>query len=238
MQQIRFDDLAALKEHVTEEWSPWGDEIEITMPMILEFADLTGDHQWIHVDVERANAGPFGGPLAHGFLTMSVMPRIRPPADFEVVGHGNVVNYGCDGFRFLAPVLAGDKLHARARLLDVRYTSADAIPIELEFASKETRAVALHGVPDVVLHMGSEHGSRKFRFYARPYVVDGKPIEFTGRPDFHIAVGFVHNHRPQYNERRHAISFRVFLTTKTGLLVPPNAPYSIQWQQMQRRQDA
>ncbi len=86
--------------------------------MINQFAELTGDHQWIHVDIERANAGPFGGPIAHGFLTLSLLPALD--------GHGrprarracqNAVNYGADGLRFLAPVPAGSKVHAHSKLV-------------------------------------------------------------------------------------------------------------------------
>ena len=92
----------------------------MTQEMINEFAELTDDHQWIHVDVERARSGPFGGPIAHGLLTVSLMPRIAPPMGFELVGYGAIVNYGCEGFRFLVPVRAGSTIRAHSRLLDVR----------------------------------------------------------------------------------------------------------------------
>ena len=120
MQQIRFDDFEALEGAISEEFGPWGPEVEITQDMIQRFADLTGDHQWIHVDVEKARQGPFGGPIAHGFLTASVMPKLEPPWGHELVGFGTIVNYGCESFRFLAPVPAGSKLHARGRLVGVR----------------------------------------------------------------------------------------------------------------------
>jgi hypothetical protein len=85
--------------------------------MIDRFAELTGDHQWIHVDVERAKReSPFGGPVAHGFLTLSLVPTLRPGRTVAVVGYASAINYGSDGFRFLAPVPSGSSLHARSRL--------------------------------------------------------------------------------------------------------------------------
>ena len=72
MTEIAFDDLEGLRATITEEWSDWGPEYEMTQEKVNQFAELTGDHQWIHVDVERATAGPFGGPIAHGFFTLSL----------------------------------------------------------------------------------------------------------------------------------------------------------------------
>jgi acyl dehydratase len=80
------------------------------------FADATDDHQWIHVDASRAAAGPFGATIAHGFLTLSLMPRML----FDLVQFpdaGMIVNYGLDKVRFLTPVPAGTELRLRARLL-------------------------------------------------------------------------------------------------------------------------
>ena len=74
---IPFDDIDAVNALASEEFGEWGDSIEVTQEMIQGFADLTGDHQWIHVDVERAKAeSPFGGPIAHGFLTLSLLPQL------------------------------------------------------------------------------------------------------------------------------------------------------------------
>ena len=124
MEQIRFDDVDALRKKVSEEFGPWSDELEVSQAMIDAFAELTGDHQWIHVDVERARReSPFKTTIAHGFLTLSLLPRLsasrRSDGDFEVVGQGNVVNYGSDKLRFLAPVPAGAKIRARSRLAAV-----------------------------------------------------------------------------------------------------------------------
>lgn len=115
---IRFDDLAALQAAATDDYGPWGPTIEITQSLIQDFADLSGDRQWIHVDVDRARReSPFGGPIAHGFLTLAVLPSIRPPQRVNVVGYRNAVNYGIERLRFLAPVPVGAKLHARSRFI-------------------------------------------------------------------------------------------------------------------------
>jgi acyl dehydratase len=121
MEEIRFDDIAALQKHISEEFSPFGGEIEISQKMINEFADVTGDHQWIHLDVERCKKeSPFGTTIAHGFLTLSLLPKLSgmaKAAPFRIVGFANAVNYGSDKLRFLSPVPAGSKVHARSRLV-------------------------------------------------------------------------------------------------------------------------
>lgn len=120
MREIRFDDVAALQKEVSEEFGPFGEPREVTQSMIDAFATLTGDRQWIHVDVERARReSPFGGPVAHGFLTLSLLPGLRTGERVRIVGFGNATNYGSDGFRFLAPVPAGSHVHARSRLARV-----------------------------------------------------------------------------------------------------------------------
>jgi acyl dehydratase len=124
MEQIKFDDVAALGKKVSEEFGPFGGELEVTQEMIDRFAELTGDRQWIHVDVSRCRReSPFGGPIAHGFLTLSLLPlmsaKTRDAGDYVIVGQGNVVNYGSDKLRFLSPVPAGAKIHSRSRLAAV-----------------------------------------------------------------------------------------------------------------------
>jgi acyl dehydratase len=120
MQDIRFDDIDALRTKVSEAFGPWGPEVEITQAMIDKFAELTGDHQWIHVDVERAKReSPFKGTIAHGFLTLSLLPVLRAGSDYKIVGYGNATNYGSDKLRFVSPVPAAAKVHARARLVGV-----------------------------------------------------------------------------------------------------------------------
>ena len=90
----------------------------VTQEQVNLFADATGDHQWIHVDVERANAGPFGGPIAHGYLTLSLTPMLMAQA-FEVTGISMGVNYGANKIRFPSPVPVGSKVRLSAKLLQV-----------------------------------------------------------------------------------------------------------------------
>ena len=120
MEEIRFDDIATLSKHVSEEFGAWGPEVEVTQDMINKFADLTGDHQWIHIDAERAKReSPFKTTIAHGFLTLSLLPSRRAGGTFRLTGYGNATNYGADKLRFISPVPAGSKVHARSRLVAV-----------------------------------------------------------------------------------------------------------------------
>lgn len=99
------------------------DWIDVTQDRINQFAEATGDHQWIHVDVERATAeSPFGGPIAHGYLTLSLVPMLGWQL-FEISGSKMGINYGSNKVRFINPVLVGSRLRLRAKLL-----SADALP--------------------------------------------------------------------------------------------------------------
>ena len=92
------------------------DWITITQEQVNLFAQATGDHQWIHVDVERAKAGPFGAPIAHGFLTLSLLPRFFESA-LHIVQTRMGVNYGLNKVRFTSPVPVGSRLRARMKLL-------------------------------------------------------------------------------------------------------------------------
>lgn len=117
MPDIRFDDFAALEDYTTRDYGAWGPRIDVTQAMIDRFAELTGDFQWIHVDVERARRdSPYGGTIAHGFLTLSLLPRLDA-GELRIVGHASVANYGARGLRFFAPVRAGSTIHARSRLV-------------------------------------------------------------------------------------------------------------------------
>ncbi|MFI6406923.1 MaoC family dehydratase [Streptomyces sp. NPDC050548] len=96
----------------TSEW------IEVTQERIDTFADATGDHQWIHVDPEKAAAGPFGAPIAHGYLTLSLfIPLFTELLDVE--GVSTKVNYGLNKVRFPAPVKVGSRIRLAARLASV-----------------------------------------------------------------------------------------------------------------------
>lgn len=97
----------------------YSDWMEITQERVNQFADATGDHQWIHVDPERAKAeSPFGGPIAHGYLTLSLGPALMPSI-MTVHGFKMGVNYGCGKVRFPSPVPVGSKLRLGATLESV-----------------------------------------------------------------------------------------------------------------------
>jgi acyl dehydratase len=98
------------QEVATSDW------ITITQEQVNLFAEATGDHQWIHVDVEKARSGPFGAPIAHGFLTLSLLPRFFETA-LAIGGTRMGVNYGLNKVRFTAPVPVGSRLRARLTLL-------------------------------------------------------------------------------------------------------------------------
>ncbi|QQX82811.1 MaoC family dehydratase [Cupriavidus necator] len=108
----KISDLQPLVGEVigTSEW------ITIEQTRINQFADATGDHQWIHVDPERAKSGPFGGPIAHGFLTLSLLPELSNRA-YRVEQSSTGVNYGLDKVRFPAPVPVRSRLRAHFKLL-------------------------------------------------------------------------------------------------------------------------
>lgn len=151
MDSIAFDDVPALEARVSEDYGPFGDTILVSQEMINEFADLTGDNQWIHVDVERCKAeSPFGTTIAHGFLTLALLPALnqRTPSAYVIEGASNVVNYGSDALRFLSPVPAGSKLCVRKRLKAVEATPKGTRIVE-------ERVVHIEGIerPAVVYEM-------------------------------------------------------------------------------------
>ncbi|MEV4380680.1 MaoC family dehydratase [Streptosporangium sp. NPDC049644] len=94
------------------------DWLAVEQERVNGFADATGDHQWIHVDVDRAKDGPFGGTIAHGHLTLSLLPVFLKQI-YRVDGLRMAVNYGLNKVRFPAPVPVGSKLRATSRLVEV-----------------------------------------------------------------------------------------------------------------------
>ncbi|MHB8907696.1 MAG: MaoC family dehydratase [Syntrophales bacterium] len=95
------------------------DWILIDQDRINRFADATGDHQWIHVDIEKARKGPFGGTIGHGFLTLSLLPAFGESATSAPVGVKMAVNYGLNKVRFLTPVPVGSRVHSRMVLTNI-----------------------------------------------------------------------------------------------------------------------
>jgi acyl dehydratase len=112
-----FTTVDQLKEAVGEDLGTT-DWLEVTQERVDAFADATGDHQWIHVDVERAAEGPFGGTIAHGYLTLSLIPQFSPQL-FELDTPGAKLNYGVNKVRFPHPVKVGSRIRATAQILDV-----------------------------------------------------------------------------------------------------------------------
>ena len=115
MARAAFGNLEELAAKVGQEIvvSDW---LEVTQERIDQFADATGDHQWIHVDVERARReSPFGTTIAHGFLTLSLLSHFLN-SSLEFGNSKMGVNYGCNRLRFTAPVKAGSRLRARFKL--------------------------------------------------------------------------------------------------------------------------
>jgi acyl dehydratase len=109
----------------------YSDYLEVTQDRINQFAEATGDHQWIHVDVERAKAGPFGGPIAHGFLTLSLAPALLKDV-WVMEGTRMGVNYGLNKVRFPSPVPVGSKVRAGALLKEVTEVDGGGAQLVLE----------------------------------------------------------------------------------------------------------
>ncbi|HYD77304.1 MaoC family dehydratase [Ramlibacter sp.] len=107
-----LEELAGLvgQEVAVSDW------LTITQEQVNLFAEATGDHQWIHVDVEKAKAGPFGGPIAHGYLTLSLLPRMFETA-LRIEGTRMGVNYGLNKVRFTTPVPVGGRVRGHLFLL-------------------------------------------------------------------------------------------------------------------------
>ena len=113
--EIQLSELASHKGRLCC-YSPW---LTITQDMIGAFADATGDHQWIHVDVERATReSPWKSPVAHGYLTVSLISRLNPQA-LRVTGTSATINYGMNKLRFPAAVPVGSDIRTKVELIDV-----------------------------------------------------------------------------------------------------------------------
>ena len=119
----------------------YSDWVTITQEQVNQFADATGDHQWIHVDPERAaKESPFGGPVAHGYLTLSLLPMLVPQI-IETTGFRMGVNYGTEKVRFPSPVPVGSRVRAGATLdsatpFDGGVQLVMTVTVEVEGASK------------------------------------------------------------------------------------------------------
>ena len=139
MTTVTVDDM---KDRIgTETVSDW---VEVTQAMIDRFADATGDHQFIHVDPVAAAATPFGGTIAHGLLTLSLMPLLaaKVPDAPQLAGLRMGVNYGGNKVRFLTPVRSGSRVRGRFRILAFdekrpgQFQQTTEFTVEIEGASK------------------------------------------------------------------------------------------------------
>lgn len=116
-----------------------GDELGVSDWVVLDqatidaFADVTGDRQWIHIDVDRAATGPFGATIAHGYLTLSLLPQFRADI-FDIVTPRMSLNYGLNKVRFPAVVPSGSRVRGRARLLAAEHRGADAVDVVVEYS--------------------------------------------------------------------------------------------------------
>ena len=127
-----IESIEALKGLIGEHLG-YSEYMDVSQERVNEFAEATGDFQWIHIDVEKANAGPFGGPIAHGYLTLSLGPVLLPQA-FTVGGIAMGVNYGANKVRFIAPVKVGSQIRAGFKLLTVEDTAGGArVTLETTF---------------------------------------------------------------------------------------------------------
>ncbi|MCX6517358.1 MAG: MaoC family dehydratase [Actinobacteria bacterium] len=127
-----IESIEALKGLIGEHLG-YSEYMDVSQERVNKFAEATGDFQWIHIDVEKANAGPFGGPIAHGYLTLSLGPVLLPQA-FTVGGIAMGVNYGANKVRFIAPVKVGSQIRAGFKLLTVEDTAGGArVTLEATF---------------------------------------------------------------------------------------------------------
>lgn len=122
-----LSDLAACvgQEVAVSDW------ITITQQQVNLFAEATGDHQWIHVDPEKAAAGPFGATIAHGYLTLSLLPQFFE-SSMEIIDCRMGVNYGLNKVRFMAPVPVGSRLRARMTLLSAEPIAGNGLQMAWE----------------------------------------------------------------------------------------------------------
>ena len=118
--QVSCKDIDAMRSLVSEEFSGWSNQFEVTQDLINQFAALSGDDYWIHTDPEKARAqSPFGTTIAHGSLVQVLTSQLKMPMDFEVTDFVNIVNYGSDRLRFATPVPSGCSIHGRYRIKSV-----------------------------------------------------------------------------------------------------------------------
>ncbi len=128
---LTLDKPVDVLKHLGQELGP-SEWLTVTQEMIDKFAEATGDHQWIHVDVERARREmPGGKTIAHGYLTLSLLPRLAPTL-MTITNRRRGVNYGSNKIRFISPVPAGSRIRLRQRLVNAEQTKDGGVRITSE----------------------------------------------------------------------------------------------------------
>ena len=138
MKMIKKEDIGQYEGYEAES-TTWH---QVTQEQINQFADCTLDHQFIHVDPEKAKQTPFGGTIAHGFLSLSMLSHFAESFGLTIEGAYMGVNYGFDNIRFIAPVKVGSKIRAHSRVVEIvekspgRFMSKTEVTIEIEGEDK------------------------------------------------------------------------------------------------------
>lgn len=138
MQVVKKEDLQSWIGKETEP-SDW---LEVSQERINQFADCTLDHQFIHIDPDKAKETPFGGTIAHGFLSLSLLSHFSEQYSLVIDGFQMGINYGFDKIRFLAPVKAGKRVRAKARIMEIdetkpgQFRMKSEVTVEIEGESK------------------------------------------------------------------------------------------------------
>ena len=143
--------IAGLQEHAGQHLG-YSDWMEITQERVNLFADATGDHQWIHVDPERAKDGPFGGTIAHGYLTLSLGPCLAPQV-VQSTGFRMGVNYGSNKVRFPSPVPVGSKLRLGVLLKEVEIIGEGQAQATYEYTFEVEGAPKPSCVSEVIVRL-------------------------------------------------------------------------------------
>ncbi|MBN2153286.1 MAG: MaoC family dehydratase [Candidatus Lokiarchaeota archaeon] len=147
MAKVVLEGIEAFKQNAGKELGV-SDWVDVTQEKVNQFADATGDHQWIHVDVARANKeSPFGGPIAHGYLTLSMVASLLFEL-YEVKKTKLVINYGLNKVRFPAPVPVGKRVRARASVVGVKDIEGGvevelSVTVEIEGGTKPACVAAV-----------------------------------------------------------------------------------------------
>ncbi len=141
---VQIDGVDQLKQYCGKQlgYSSWH---KVTQEQIDRFADATGDHQWIHVDQEAAKQGPFGTTIAHGYLTLSLLPILLPEV-LEVKNVGMAVNYGINKLRFPAPVPSNSEVRLSALISNVNeFESGVQLEMEVTIEVRDSQKPSLVG---------------------------------------------------------------------------------------------